>query len=171
MYANVNLSMKKQTIYPEPWLKNIWDYYTSKINYFVYCKGYLNWMRCTKTNLLLAYLLLCPHNFYWKVCVCVCVCVLFYPISSKVINTEELPGDLSDRGLVQTDRRCEVWFRGVNRHIGHVFVIACPALLNLTKRQNQILRTEMDEKCYVKNIYCRFFHGCLFNKPVFKTCR
>lgn len=55
------------------------------------------------------------------------------------MKAEVLPGDLSDGGLVQTDRRCEVWLRGVNRQTGYVLLIACPALLNLRKSQNELV--------------------------------
>lgn len=57
------------------------------------------------------------------------------------IKAQVVPGDLSDGRLVQANRRCEVWLRGVNRHTGHVLVIARPALLNLRKRQNKIVGT------------------------------
>lgn len=50
-----------------------------------------------------------------------------------------LPGDLTDSGLVQADWRGEVWLGGVNWQTGDVLVIACPALLNLRKRQNKLV--------------------------------
>lgn len=50
------------------------------------------------------------------------------------IKTEVLPGDLSDSRLVQVDRRCEVWLRGVNGQTGYVLLITCPSLLNLRKK-------------------------------------
>lgn len=55
------------------------------------------------------------------------------------IKAEVVPGDLIDGRLIQADRRGEVWLRGVNRHTGHVLLVARPALLNL--RQNKIVDT------------------------------
>lgn len=87
------------------------------------------------------------------------------------IKAEVVPGDLSDGRLVQADRRCEVWLRGVNRHTGHVLVIARPALLNLRKRQNKIVDTfymlllNADPSQQCRNISDR----CVWNKNIMRA--
>lgn len=49
-----------------------------------------------------------------------------------------LPGDLTDGRLVQAGGRWEIWLRGMNWQTGYVFIVACPALLNLKKSKNEL---------------------------------
>lgn len=64
---------------------------------------------------------------------------------------EVLPGDLRGCRLVQADGGRKVWLGGVNRHTGHVLLIARPALLDLEKTQSKRVSVHILKTSYAED--------------------